>query len=54
MNLSNTNSPETNIPITEERNDKNIVKFQLLEEDVVAHKKIVKEIKEAIWKKYNY
>ena len=54
MNLSNTNSPETNIPITEERNDKNIVKFQLLEEDVVAHKKIVKEIKEAIWKNYNY
>ena len=54
MNLSNTNSPETKIPTTEERNDKNIVKFQPLEEDVLAHKKIVKEIKEAIWKKYNY
>ena len=54
MNLSNTNSPETNTPTREERNDKNIVKFQPLEEDVVAHKKIVKEIKEAIWKKYNY
>jgi len=33
---------------------KKIVKFQPTEEDVVAHKKAVKEIKEAVWKKYNY
>ena len=54
MNLSKTNSVKTNNPTNKERNNKNIIKFQPLEEDVVAHKKTVKEIKEAIWKKYHY
>ena len=54
MNLSKTNKIKTNNATNKERNNKNIIKFQPLEEDVVAHKKIVKEIKEAIWKKYNY
>ena len=54
MNLSKTDSLKINNPTNNERNTKNVVKFQPLEEDVVSHKKIVKEIKEAIWKKYNY
>ena len=54
MNLSKTNSLKTKKTINKETNKKNIIKFQPLEEDVVAHKKTVNEIKEAIWKKYNY
>ena len=54
MNLSKTNILKTNKPDNRETNTKNNIRFQPLEEDVVAHKKIVREIKEAIWKKYNY
>ena len=54
MNLSKTNNIKTNNPTNKETINKNIVKFQPLDEDMAAHKKIVKEIKDAIWKKYNY
>jgi len=54
MNLSKTNNLKKNNPTNNERNTKNVIKFQPLEEDVATHKKMVKEIKEAIWKKYNY
>ncbi len=54
MNLSKTNNLKINNSTNHERNTKNVVKYQPLEEDMVNHKKMVKEIKEAIWKKYNY
>ena len=54
MNLSKIKSLKTNNLRNNERNTINVVKFQPLEEDVVAHKKMAKEIKEAIWKKYIY
>ena len=54
MNLSKANGLKTNNPTNKEKKNKKIVKFQPTEEDVVAHKKAVKEIKEAVWKKYNY
>ena len=54
MNLSKKDSLKTNRTTTKEVNKKNIIKFQPLEEDVAAHKKMVNEIKDSIWKKYNY
>jgi len=54
MNLSKKNNLKINNSTNNERNTKNVVRFQPLEEDVITHKKMVKEIKEAIWKKYNY
>ena len=54
MNLSKKDSLKIDRTTTKETNTKNIIKFQPLEEDVVAHKKMVNEIKDSIWKKYNY
>ena len=58
MNLSNTTAlnlnNEANNQTTKDKSKKNIVRFNPLESDVEAHKKTVREIKEAIWKKYSY
>ena len=54
MNLSKKDSLKIDRTTTKETNKKNIIKFQPLEEDVVSHKKMVNEIKDSIWKKYNY
>ena len=54
MNLSKDNKTKTNQTSKKEANNKKIITFQALEEDVALHKKTVGEIKEAVWKKYNY
>ena len=54
MNLSKKDSLKIDRTTTKETNKKNIIKFQPLEEDVSAHKKMVNEIKDSIWKKYSY
>tara|TARA_Y100001970_G_scaffold244784_1_gene311267 strand:+ start:22238 stop:22918 length:681 start_codon:yes stop_codon:yes gene_type:complete len=54
MNLLKKDSLKTDITTTEEMNKKNIIKFHPLEEDLGAHKKMVNELKDSIWKKYNY
>ena len=54
MNLSKDNKTKTNQTSKKETNNKKIITFQALEEDVALHKKTVGEIKEAVWKKYNY
>ena len=54
MNLSKDNKIKTNQTSKKETNNKKIITFQALEEDVALHKKTVGEIKEAVWKKYNY
>ena len=54
MNLSKKDSLKIDRTTTKETNKKNIIKFQPLEEDVASHKKMVNEIKDSIWKKYNY
>ena len=54
MKLSKKDSLKTDRTSTKETNKKNIIRFQPLEEDVFAHKKMVNEIKDPIWKKYNY
>jgi DNA polymerase-3 subunit epsilon len=54
MNLSKGDYTKTNHTNKKEKNIKNIIKFEATEEDKALHKKITNEIKEAIWKKYNY
>ncbi len=54
MNLSKDNKTKTNQTSKKETINKKIITFQALEEDVAFHKKTVGEIKEAVWKKYNY
>ena len=54
MNLSKDNKTKTNQTSKKETNNKKKITFQALEEDVALHKKTVGEIKEAVWKKYNY
>ena len=54
MNLSKKDSLKIDRTTTKETNNKNIIKFQPLEEDVASHKKMVNEIKDSIWKKYSY
>ena len=54
MNLSKKDSLKTDRTTTKETNQKKIIKFQPLEEDVASHKKMVNEIKDSIWKKYSY
>jgi len=54
MNLSKDNKTKTNQATKKETNNKSIISFQVLDDDVALHKKTVGEIKEAIWKKYNY
>jgi len=54
MNLSKDNKTKTNQVSKKETKNKKIIRFEALEEDVALHKKTVSEIKEAVWKKYNY
>ena len=54
MNLQKTNNPQKNKNTNKETKSKNFIKFQPLNEDVEAHRKIIREIKEPLWKKYNY
>ncbi len=54
MNLSKTNNPNKNNLSNKKESTKNIIRFTPVDKDVTAHKKTVKEIKEALWKKYNY
>ena len=54
MNLSKNNETNTNQDSKKETNNKKIITFQALEEDVALHKKTFGETKEAVWKKYNY
>ena len=54
MNLSKKNTTKTENQTKKEYNKKNIRKFKPSEEDVNLHRKMVNEIKQAVWKKYNY
>ena len=54
MNLPKDNKTKTNQATKKETNNKTIISFQVLDDDVALHKKTVGEIKEAGWKKYNY
>ncbi len=54
MNLSKDTKTKTNQTPKKETNNKKIIIFQALEEDVALQKKTVDEIKGAVWKKYNY
>jgi len=54
MNLSKGNRTNNDQKKTEENNIKNIIKIKLSEEDIIVHKKMVSEIKDPVWKKYNY
>ena len=54
MNLSK-NNIETNEQTNNKRNKlKTIISFVPLENDKTLHKEMVSEIKQPIWKKYNY
>ena len=54
MNLSKNNRTNNNHKQTKENNIKKILKIKPSEKDVVLHKKMVSEIKDPLWKKYNY
>ncbi len=54
MNLSKDNKTKTDQTSKRETNNKKIITFKVLEEDLALHKKTVSEIKDAVWKKYNY
>ena len=54
MNLSKDNKTKTNQTSKKETNNKKIITFRALEEALTLHKKTVSEIKDAVWKKYNY
>ena len=53
MNLSKRNKTKIEQEKTKEDN-KNIIKFNPSEQDIMLHKKMVSEIKQPVWKKYNY
>ena len=54
MNLSKTNKIKTGDTIKKEQSNSKTIKFEPLKEDIELHKKTVTEIKEPLWKKYNY
>jgi len=54
MNLSKGNRTNNDQKKTKENKIKNIIKIKLSEEDIIVHKKMVSEIKDPVWKKYNY
>ena len=54
MNLSKTSKTKTNHTYNKQANNKTIIRYKALEEDLELHKKTVKEIKEPLWKKYSY
>jgi len=53
MNLSKSNKTKIEQEKTKEDN-KNIIKLNPSEQDIILHKKMVSEIKQPVWKKYNY
>ena len=53
MNLSKINKTKIEQEKTKEDN-KNIIKFNPSEQDIILHKKMISEIKQPVWKKYNY
>jgi len=53
MNLSKGNKTKIRQEKTQEDN-KNIIKFKPSEQDIILHKKMISEIKQPVWKKYNY
>jgi hypothetical protein len=54
MNLAKNNQEINKTHNNKTSNQKNIIKFTALKEDVDLHKMMVSEIKQAVWKKYNY
>ena len=54
MNLAKEDQEINKIHNNKTSNQKNIIKFKPLKEDIDLHKMMVSEIKQAIWKKYNY
>jgi DNA polymerase III subunit epsilon len=54
MNLAKNNQETNKINNNKTNNQKNITKFTPLKEDVELHRMMVKEIKQPVWKKYNY
>ena len=54
MNLAKNNHETKKITNSKTINQKNITKFVPLKEDVELHRMMVGEIKQPVWKKYNY
>ncbi|MDC3269697.1 DNA polymerase III subunit epsilon [Alphaproteobacteria bacterium] len=54
MNLAKNNQETNKINNRKTNNQKNIIKFTPLKEDVELHRMMVNEIKQPVWKKYNY
>jgi len=54
MNLSKNNKEKNKQEQTKINSNKNIIKFHPSEQDTALHKKMLIEIKQSIWKKYNY
>ena len=54
MNLAKNNQETYKINNNKTNNQKNITKFTPLKEDVELHRMMVSEIKQPVWKKYNY
>ena len=54
MNLSKNNKTKIGQEKTKEDSLKIIIKFNPSEQDIILHKKMVDEIKQPFWKKYNY
>ncbi|MDB4860217.1 DNA polymerase III subunit epsilon [Alphaproteobacteria bacterium] len=54
MNLAKNNQEINKTNDNKSSNLKNITKFSPLKEDVELHRKMVSEIKQPVWKKYNY
>ena len=54
MNLSKNNQETNKTNNNKKSNQKNIIKFSPLKEDVELHRKMVSEIKQSVWNKYNY
>ena len=54
MNLAKNNQETSKENSNKTNNQKNITKFTPLKEDVELHRMMVNEIKQPVWKKYNY
>ena len=54
MNLAKINQETNKTNNNKMNNPKNITKFTPLKEDVELHRIMVSEIKQPLWKKYNY
>ena len=54
MNLTKTNINDKDEILIKESNDKKITKFLVTEDSINLHKKMISEIKDPVWKKYNY